>query len=64
MRVSTCEKCAKRCSFFSERRYSTCSAFISYSKAAAIQKKRDDMLLKPKMISKGLTYKPFEALKG
>lgn len=63
IRVSTCEKCVKRCQFFDTQRFNLCTSFLSYGKARELQSKRDKFLVPKKLINKAsLTYKPFKEL--
>ena len=63
IRVSTCEKCVKRCQFFNIKRFDLCTSFLSYGKARTIQSKRDKPLTTKKhTASCHLTYRPFESL--
>jgi hypothetical protein len=63
IRVSTCEKCVKRCQFFDTKRFDLCTSFLSYGKARELQSKRDKLLVPKKPINKAsLTYKPFKEL--
>lgn len=64
MKISTCEKCVKRCQFFDTKRFDLCTSFLSYGKARVLQSKRDKLLVPKKPINKAtsLTYKPFKEL--
>lgn len=60
MKVYTCEKCVKGTTGCAKKAntISVCSSFVSYAKAALIEKMRQQTLVS----KEGLTYKPFANL--